>query len=85
MNCIIPAGMHVHHVTMIQDKSRQYLILPGVRSSRLHIVDTATDPRAPSLHKVVEGDDIKEKTDLSGPHTVHCLGSDIIISMLGNS
>ena len=31
------------------DKSRQYLILPGVRSSRLHFVDTATDPRAPAL------------------------------------
>ncbi len=66
-------------------KSRQYLILPGVRSSRLHFVDTATDPRAPTLHKVVEGDDVKSKTDLSGPHTVHCLGPDIIISMLGDA
>lgn len=66
-------------------KSRQYLILPGVRSSRLHFVDTASDPRAPSLHKVIEGDEIKAKTDLSGPHTVHCLGSDIIISMLGTA
>ena len=66
-------------------KSRQYLILPGVRSSRLHFVDTATDPRAPSLHHVIEGEEIKSKTDLSGPHTVHCLGSDIIISMLGDS
>jgi selenium-binding protein 1 len=26
--------------------SRKYLILPGVRSNNLHIVDTATDPRA---------------------------------------
>jgi len=71
-----------HHVA---GKERKYLILPGVRSSRLHIVDTATDPRAPSLHKVVEGDEIKDKTGLSAPHTVHCLGSDIIISMLGDA
>ena len=66
-------------------KSRKYLILPGVRTSNLYIVDVATDPRAPSLHKVVKGATIKRKTDLSAPHTVHCLGSDIIISMLGDA
>lgn len=66
-------------------KERKYLILPGVRSSRLHFVDTGTDPRAPKLHHILEGDAIKEKTNLSAPHTVHCLGSDIIISMLGDS
>ena len=31
--------------------SRKYLLLPGVRSNNIHIVDTATDPRAPSLYK----------------------------------
>ena len=65
-------------------KSRRYLILPGVRTANLNIVDTS-DPRAPRLHKVVSGDDIKARTDLSGPHTVHCLGSDIIVSMLGDA
>lgn len=38
-------------------KSRQYLILPGVRSSNLNIVDTS-DPKAPKLHKVISGDEI---------------------------
>ncbi len=71
-----------HHVS---GKERKYLILPGVRTTNLHIIDTATDPRAPRLHKVIEGDEIKKKTNLSGPHTVHCLGSDIIISMLGDA
>jgi len=66
-------------------KERKYLIVPGVRSSRLHIVDTATNPKKPKLYKVIEGDEIKAKTNLSGPHTVHCLGSDIIISMLGDA
>ena len=65
--------------------SRSYLLVPGVRSSNIHIVDTATDPRAPRLHKVIEGSEIKARTDLSAPHTVHCLGSEIIISMLGNA
>jgi len=68
-----------------ETKSRRYLLLPGVRTSNIHIVDTATDPRAPKLHKVISGDEIKEKTNLSAPHTVHCLGADIIISMLGDA
>jgi methanethiol oxidase len=66
-------------------KQRRYLILPGVRSSNLHIVDCAADPRNPQLHKVILGAEIKAKTNLSAPHTVHCLGSDIIISMLGDA
>src|SRR6476659_4620479 len=66
-------------------RERRYLIVPGVRSSNLHIVDCATDPKIPSLYKVIEGREIKAKTNLSAPHTVHCLGSDIIISMLGDA
>ena len=65
--------------------SRKFLILPGVRSNKLHIVDTATDPRAPRLHKIIDGAEIKAKANLSGPHTVHCLGSEIIISFLGDA
>ena len=66
-------------------KQRRYLIVPGVRSSNLHIVDCGIDQKAPRLHKVIEGAEIKSKTNLSAPHTVHCLGSDIIISMLGDA
>jgi selenium-binding protein 1 len=66
-------------------RERRYLIVPGVRSSNLHIVDCATDPRQPRLHKVIEGAEVKARTNLSAPHTVHCLGSDIIISMLGDA
>ena len=66
-------------------KQRRYLIVPGVRSSNLHIVDCGIDRKAPRLHKVIEGAEIKSKTNLSAPHTVHCLGSDIIISMLGDA
>jgi selenium-binding protein 1 len=55
--------------------SRNYLLVPGVRSNNIHIIDTASDPKAPRLHKVIEGDEIKKKANLSGPHTVHCLGS----------
>ncbi|TJX40034.1 MAG: selenium-binding protein, partial [Mesorhizobium sp.] len=64
---------------------RKYLIVPGVRSSNLHIVDCGTDPRNPTLFKVIDGAEIKARTNLSAPHTVHCLGSDIIVSMLGDA
>jgi len=65
--------------------SRRFLIIPGVRSNDFHIVDTASDPRNPSLFKTIDGDEIKQRTNLSGPHTVHCLGSEIIVSMLGDA
>src|SRR6266545_4253465 len=64
---------------------RRYLIVPGLQSGRIHIVD-AKDPRALKMHKVIEPEDIAKKTDLSAPHTVHCLPSgEIMISMLGNA
>lgn len=73
-SCHGSAGMH-----------RRYLIVPGLRSSRLHIVDTA-DTRAPRMHQVIEPEEIFSKTGLSAPHTVHCLADGtIMISMLGDS
>jgi selenium-binding protein 1 len=59
--------------------------LPGLHSSRIHIVDAA-DPKRPKLHKVIEGDEIKRRTNLSTPHTVHCLADGhIMIGMLGDA
>jgi selenium-binding protein 1 len=66
-------------------RHRRYIVLPGIGSGRIHIVDTV-DPRKPVLHKVIEGTEIAQKTNLSAPHTVHCLASgDIMISMLGDA
>jgi selenium-binding protein 1 len=66
-------------------KSRRFLIIPGLRSSRIYIVDTA-DIRAPKLYKIIEPDEIKQKTNLTAPHTVHCLADGhVMISMLGDS
>jgi selenium-binding protein 1 len=66
-------------------KHRRYLVLPGLQSSRVHIVDAA-DPRRPKLHKVIEGDEIKRRANLSAPHTVHCLeDGHIMIGMLGDA
>ena len=69
-----------------QDRERKHLVVPGVRSSRIHIVDVATDPRAPEIVKVIEPEEVKAKTGLSAPHTVHCMpGDNVVMSMLGNA
>lgn len=68
-----------------ESKSRRFLVVPGFRSGRIHIIDTA-DERAPKLHKMIEPEEIKAKVDLTAPHTVHCLANgQVMISMLGDS
>ena len=68
-----------------QHKARRFLIVPGFRSSRIYILDTE-DPRAPHLHKVIEPAEVKAKTNLHAPHTVHCLADgQVMISMLGDA
>ena len=42
---------------------RRYLIVPGLRSSRIYVLDTKPDPRNPKVVKVIEG---KEVTARSG-------------------
>ena len=68
-----------------ESKSRNFLVIPGNRSSRIHIVDTS-DERAPKLSRVIEPEEIKTKANLTAPHTVHCLADgNVMISMLGDS
>ena len=67
------------------EKLRRYLIVPGLVSSRIHVIDTA-DPVQPRMHKVIEPREVVEATKLTAPHTVHCLSDGrIMISMLGNA
>lgn len=66
------------------DMKRQFLLLPGVRTTNINVVDVS-EATAPKVHTVISGDEIKARTNLSGPHTVHCLGADIIVSMLGDA
>jgi methanethiol oxidase len=65
---------------------RSHLIVPGFRSSRIHIVNVADDPRRPRIEKVIEADELVEKTGYSRPHTVHCMpGDNVVLSMLGDA
>ncbi len=64
-SCLCPNAPHPH-------VERRYLVVPGLRSSRIYILDTKPDPRAPKIVKVIEPQEIAEKTGYTRPHTVHC-------------
>nr|DBA13845.1 TPA: hypothetical protein GDO54_004879 [Pyxicephalus adspersus] len=66
-------------------KVRDKLILPCLISSRIYVVDVGTNRLAPSIHKVVEPEEVHEKCGLGNLHTSHCLGcGEIMISTLGD-
>src|SRR5215218_9019671 len=62
---------------------RRYLIIPGLRSSRIYIVDTKPDPTQAKIHKIIEPEEVFKKTGYSRPHTVHCGPEGIYVSTLG--
>jgi selenium-binding protein 1 len=62
---------------------RRYLVVPGLRSSRIHIIDTKPDPTKPEIVKIIEPDEVFARTGYSRPHTVHCGPEGIYVSALG--
>ena len=62
---------------------RRYLLVPGLRSSRIHVIDTKPDPRNPTLTKIIEPEEIASRAGYSRPHTVHCGPDAIYVSALG--
>jgi selenium-binding protein 1 len=62
---------------------RRYLIIPGLRSSRIYVIDTRPDPRRPTIHKIIEPEEVFRKTGYSRPHTIHCGPEGIYVSTLG--
>jgi selenium-binding protein 1 len=76
-SCLCPTSPHPH-------VRRRYLVVPGMRSSRIHILDTDPNPRQPRLVKVIEADEVLRKTGYSRPHTAHCGPDGIYINALGN-
>lgn len=62
---------------------RRYLVVPGIRSSRIYIVDTKPDPHRPSVVKTIEPQELFARTGYSRPHTVHCGPEGLYVSALG--
>ena len=76
-SALCPTAPHPH-------VERRYLIVPGLRSSRIHVFDTQTGPARPATG---EGDRRRgagrEVAGYSRPHTVHCGPDGIYVSALG--
>src|SRR5260370_35591376 len=51
-------------------RARRNLVIPGIVSGRIHILDTAT-PEKPRLHQSSETDEMLRKTKLTPPQTVN--------------
>ncbi|MFI7617053.1 selenium-binding protein SBP56-related protein [Nonomuraea terrae] len=63
---------------------RRYLVVPGLRSSRIHIYDTK-DRLSPELVKVVDAEELARRAGYSRPHTVHCGPEGLYVSALGGA
>ena len=77
-SCLCPYAPHPH-------VERRYLIVPGLRSSRIHIIDTKPDPRRPQIVKVIEPETLAKRSGYSRPHTIHCGPDGIYGNALGSS
>jgi selenium-binding protein 1 len=62
---------------------RRYLVIPGLRSSRIYIVDTKPDPRSPKIVRIIEPEEVFARTSYSRFHTIHCGPEGIYVSALG--
>jgi selenium-binding protein 1 len=60
---------------------RRYLLVPGLRSSNIHIVDTKGGLK---LAKTIPAEEIARKAGYSRPHTIHCGPDGVYVSALGN-
>jgi selenium-binding protein 1 len=72
-------GHHPDHM------ERRWLLVPGIRSSRIHVVDTKPDPRQPQLVRVIEPEELAERAGYSRPHTLHCGPDGLFLSALGGA
>jgi selenium-binding protein 1 len=59
--------------------------VPGLRSSRIHILDTKPDKRKPQIVRVLEPAEVADKAGYTRPHTVHCGPAGIYVVSLANA
>src|SRR5215472_7915935 len=72
-------GNETHHWGYTDDRTRIWA--GGLFSSRIWILDVASDPSRPRIEKVLE--DIPSVAGLSGPHTYYALPGRMLLSFLG--
>jgi methanethiol oxidase len=84
-NACSSALKHEGHDMGEDGLQRRFLLLPGLRSSRIHVYDTQPDPRSPRLHKTIEPEELAAKAGYSRPHTLHCGPDGVFLTCLGGA
>ena len=84
-NACSSALMHEGHDMGENGLQRRFLLLPGLRSSNIHVYDTQPDPRSPTLHKTVDASELAERAGYSRPHTLHCGPDGVFLTCLGGA
>jgi selenium-binding protein 1 len=74
-------GNETHHWGYTDDRSRIWA--GGLFSSRIWILDVATDPAEPRIETVLEH--VPAQTGLSGPHTYYALPGRMLLTFLGSA
>jgi selenium-binding protein 1 len=64
---------------------RRYLLVPGIRSSRIYVLDTRPDPRTPQVVRTIEAQELAAKAGYSRPHTIPCGPEGIYLFSLGGA
>lgn len=77
-SCLCPYAPHPH-------TERRYLVVPGIHSSRIHVIDTKPDPRNPKIVKVLEPGEVTARSGYMAPHTTHCGPDGIYMNALGGA
>jgi selenium-binding protein 1 len=77
-SALCPGGGHDHG-------DRRYLIVPGLRSSRIYVLDTRENLAEPRIVQVLEPDELGKRAGYSRPHTVHCGPGGLFVSCLGGA
>src|SRR5437588_3363593 len=73
-------GNETHHWGYTDDRTRIWA--GGLLSSRIWILDVATDPAKPRVEKVLN--DVPKVAGLTGPHTYYALPGRMLLSFLGS-
>jgi selenium-binding protein 1 len=72
-----------HEGHNIDGLARRYLLVPGIRSSKIFVLDVGPNPRQPKLVKTIDAAQLSANAGYSRPHTLHCGPDGVFLTCLG--
>jgi selenium-binding protein 1 len=75
---LCPSSAHPH-------VERRYLVVPGLYSSNIYIIDVKDDPLRPRIVKTIDAAHVRDRAGYERPHTVHCGPDALYVSALAGA